>query len=162
MTATLEQPPCVLADQRQDLHCNFTILPTIWSCDLDSKQTTDEKAACLHDAISAFHHEVNLEQWKHKVTNKEILDRTGLSSLEDLLIKKKLLWTGYLLRISTGILPKQILYSELSYNGYMVTERVDALVSSSRTPSREIRETLKLTHGHYSQQITKWRTALTS
>ena len=35
-----------------------------------------------------------------KVTNKEILKRTGLPSVEDLLIRKNLRWTGHLMRMS--------------------------------------------------------------
>ena len=33
--------------------------------------------------------------WMDKVTNKEILERTGLPSMEDLLIRKNLRWTGH-------------------------------------------------------------------
>ena len=49
-----------------------------------------------------------------KVTNKEILERTGLPSMEDLLIRKNLRWTGHLMRMSSDRLPKQVLYSQLS------------------------------------------------
>ena len=35
-----------------------------------------------------------------KVTNKEILERTGLPSTEDLLIRKNLQWTGHLMKMS--------------------------------------------------------------
>ena len=52
--------------------------------------------------------------WMDKVTNKEILERTGLPSMEDLLIRKNLRWTGYLMRMSPDRLPKQVLYSQLS------------------------------------------------
>ncbi|KAK2165354.1 hypothetical protein NP493_1370g01003 [Ridgeia piscesae] len=51
--------------------------------------------------------------WMDKVTNKDILERTGLPSMEDLLIRKNLRWTGYLTRMSPDRLPKQILYSKL-------------------------------------------------
>ncbi|KAK2176957.1 hypothetical protein NP493_628g01006 [Ridgeia piscesae] len=34
--------------------------------------------------------------------------------MEDLLIRKNLRWTGYLMRMSTDRLPKQMLYSQLS------------------------------------------------
>ena len=68
-----------------------------------------------------------------KVTNKDILERTGLPSMEDLLIRKNLRWTGHLMRMSPDRLPKQVLYSEC----LLVTEREDALVSGSRIPSRE-------------------------
>ena len=52
--------------------------------------------------------------WMDKVTNKEILERTGLPSMEDLLIRKNLRWTGHPMRMSPDRLPKQILYSQLS------------------------------------------------
>ncbi|KAK2179767.1 hypothetical protein NP493_473g00017 [Ridgeia piscesae] len=52
--------------------------------------------------------------WMDKVTNKEILERTGLPSMEDLLIRKNLRWTGHLMRMSPDRLPKQVLYSQLS------------------------------------------------
>ena len=52
-----------------------------------------------------------------KLTNKEILERTGLPSREDFLIRKKLRWTGHLMRMSPDRLPKQVLYSQLS-SGY--------------------------------------------
>ena len=50
-----------------------------------------------------------------KMTNKEILERTGLPSMEDLLIRKNLRWTGYLLRMSPDRLSKQVLYCQLSH-----------------------------------------------
>ena len=52
--------------------------------------------------------------WMDKLTNKEILERTGLPSMEDLLIRKNLRWTGHLMRMSSDRLPKQVLYSQLS------------------------------------------------
>ena len=52
--------------------------------------------------------------WMDKVTNKEILERTGLPSMEGLLIKKNLQWTGHLMGMSPDRLPKQVLYSQLS------------------------------------------------
>ena len=52
--------------------------------------------------------------WMDKVTNKEILEQTGLPSMEDLLIRKNLRWTGHLMRMSPDRLPKQILYSQRS------------------------------------------------
>ena len=52
--------------------------------------------------------------WTDKVTNKDILERTGLPSMDELLIRKNLRWTGHLMRMSPDRLPKQILYSQLS------------------------------------------------
>ena len=52
--------------------------------------------------------------WMDKVTNKQILERTGLPSMEDLLIRKNPRWTGHLMRMSPDRLPKQVIYSQLS------------------------------------------------
>ena len=49
-----------------------------------------------------------------KVTNKSILEWTGLPSMEDHLIRKNFRWTGHLMRMSPDRIPKQILYSQLS------------------------------------------------
>ena len=52
--------------------------------------------------------------WMDKVTYKEIFERTGLPSLEDLLIRKNLRWTGHFMRISPYRIPRQIIYSQLA------------------------------------------------
>ena len=49
-----------------------------------------------------------------KVTNKEILERTGLPSMEDILFRKYPRWTGHHMRMPLDRLPKQIIYSQLS------------------------------------------------
>ncbi|KAK2191682.1 hypothetical protein NP493_48g07109 [Ridgeia piscesae] len=51
--------------------------------------------------------------WIDKMTNKEILKRSGLPSMEDP-IRKNLRWTGHLMKMSPDRLPKQVLYSQLS------------------------------------------------
>ncbi len=111
--------------------CNRAVHPAIWSQCLDSVQTTGDKVACLHDATSAFDHVDNLDGQSDKQGN--IFELTALPSMEDLLIRKNLRWTGYLMRLSPDRLPKQIVYSQL----LLVTEREGALVSGSRIPSRE-------------------------
>ena len=58
--------------------------------------------------------------WMGKVADKEILERTELPSMEDLLIRKNLRWTGHLMRMSPDDLPKQV----LSFlNCFLVMER---------------------------------------
>ena len=52
-------------------------------------------------------------RWQDKVTNIKVLKRAGLPSMEDLLIRKNLRWTGHLLRMPTDRLPRQVLYSQL-------------------------------------------------
>ena len=76
--------------------------------------------------------------WMYKVTKKELLERTGLPSMEDLLIRKNLRWTGHLVRMSPDRLPKQVLYSHTQEREReREREREGALVSGSRIPSRE-------------------------
>ena len=50
-------------------------------------------------------------RWQDKVTNIKVLKRAGLSTIEDLIIRKNLRWTGHLLKMPTGRLPRQVLYS---------------------------------------------------
>ena len=52
--------------------------------------------------------------WMDKMTDKEILERTWLPYMENLLIRKNLRWTEHLMRMSPDRLPKQVLYSQLS------------------------------------------------
>ena len=52
-------------------------------------------------------------RWQDKVTNIKVLKRAGLPSMEDLLIRKNLRWTGHILRMPTDRLPRQVLYSQL-------------------------------------------------
>ena len=52
-------------------------------------------------------------RWQDKVTNIKVFKRAGLPSMEDLLIRKNLRWTGHLLRMPTDRLPRQVLYSQL-------------------------------------------------
>ena len=52
-------------------------------------------------------------RWQDKVTNVKIIKRAGLPSMEDLLNRKNIRWTGHLLRMPTDRLPKQVPYSQL-------------------------------------------------
>ena len=53
-----------------DIPCNRAAHPPIRSRGLDSVQTTGEKAACLHDATSAFDPEDNLDGQSNKQLRK--------------------------------------------------------------------------------------------
>ena len=53
-------------------------------------------------------------KWWDKITNVDVLRRAGLPSMDDLVIRKNLRWTGHVLRMEPGRLPKQILYSQLT------------------------------------------------
>jgi hypothetical protein len=53
-------------------------------------------------------------KWQDKVTNVEVLERCGSTSIEALVIAAQLRWTGHVLRMREERIPKQILYGELS------------------------------------------------
>ena len=94
---------------KDKIPCNRAVHPPTRSRGLDSVQTTGEKAFIMRHLRSTMR-----ITWMDKVTNKEVLERTGLPSMEDLLIRKNLRWTGHLMRMSPDRLPKQVLYSQLS------------------------------------------------
>ena len=97
--------------------------------------------------------------WKDKVTNKEILKRTGLPSMEDLLIKKNLRWTGHLMRMSSDRLPKQILYSQLS-SGYRKRGRPHLQFKDTIKRNLKLRDIKTDSWTSLSQQRAKWRAAV--
>ena len=57
LAGTTTMCPCGL---KARYTCNRAVHPRIRSRGMDSVQTTDDKAACLHDATSAFDHEDNI------------------------------------------------------------------------------------------------------
>ena len=92
-----------------------------------------------------------------KVTNKEILERTGLPSMEDLLIRKNLRWTGHLMRMSPDRLPKQILNSQLS-SGHRKRGRPCLRFKDTIKRNMKPRNIKTDTWTSLSQQRDKWRT----
>jgi hypothetical protein len=52
--------------------------------------------------------------WHDKISNAEILRRTGLPHMSDLLIQKNLRWIGHVHRMEESRLPRQLMYSQLS------------------------------------------------
>ena len=68
----------------------------------------------LHAFMMRHLRSIMRKPWMDKVTNKDILERTGLPSMENLLIRKNLRWTGHLIRMSPDRLPKQNLNCQLS------------------------------------------------
>ena len=52
-------------------------------------------------------------RWQDKVKSIKVIKRTGLPSMEDLLIRKNLRWTAHLLWMPTDRPPRQVLYSQL-------------------------------------------------
>ena len=120
---------------------------------MDSVQTTGEKAACLHDATSAIDHEDNLDGQSDKQGN----TRTdGLPSMEDLLIRKNLWWTGHLMRMSPDRLPKQVLYSQLS-SGQRKRGRPRLRFKDTIKRNLKLRDIKIDSWTSLSQQRDKWR-----
>ena len=53
-------------------------------------------------------------KWEDKRTNLSVLDQAEVTSIETLIVKNQLRWTGHVIRMGDERLPKQIFYSELS------------------------------------------------
>ena len=53
-------------------------------------------------------------KWQDRITNTEVLERANISGIEALLIKSRLRWTGYVMRMTNDRIPKQLFLSELS------------------------------------------------
>ena len=52
-------------------------------------------------------------RWQDRVTNQDVLDRAGSTSMESMLLKAQLRWTGHAIRMSNSRTPRQLLYGEL-------------------------------------------------
>ena len=91
-----------------------------------------------------------------KVTNKEILERTGLPSMEDLLIRNNIQWTVHLMRMS----PDQNRFS--TFNSLLVTEREGAYLRFKDTIKRNLKlRDIKIdSWTPILQQREKWRASV--
>ena len=52
-------------------------------------------------------------RWQHKITNEEVLRRTGITTMYTTISQRRLRWLGHVLRMSDERIPKAMLYSEL-------------------------------------------------
>ena len=93
--------------------------------------------------------------WTDKVTHKDILERTGLPSMEGL-IRKNPRWTGHLMRMSPDRLPKQILYSQLS-SGHRKRRRPRLQFKDTIKRNLKLRDIKIDSWTSLSQQRDKWR-----
>ena len=96
--------------------------------------------------------------WMDKVTNKDILERTGLPPMEDLLIRKNLRLTGHLIRMSPDRLPKakQILYSQQS-SGYRKRGRPRLRFKDTIMRNLKLRDIKTESWTSLTQKRDKWR-----
>lgn len=53
-------------------------------------------------------------KWFDRISNEQVLQQTKMPSIDSLLTKAQLRWTGHIVRMEDTRLPKQIFYSELS------------------------------------------------
>ena len=53
-------------------------------------------------------------KWFHKVTNYQVLSRCNISSLQAMIDKAKLRWTGHVIRMKDDRIPKALLYGRLT------------------------------------------------
>ena len=56
-------------------------------------------------------------RWQDRVTNSEVLTRAGSRSIESIIMRHRLRWSGHVSRMSEMRLPRQILFSELASGG---------------------------------------------
>ena len=53
-------------------------------------------------------------KWQDRVTNLEVLEQASLVSIEAMILKAQLRWTGHVIRMDSSRLPRQLLYGELT------------------------------------------------
>ena len=97
--------------------------------------------------------------WKDKVPNKVILQQTGLPSMEDLLIRKNLRWTGHVMRMPQDRLPKQVLFSQLP-SGHRRRGRPRLRYKDTIKRNLKIRGINADSWTELSKERAKWRTAV--
>ena len=53
-------------------------------------------------------------RWQDRITNQEVLDRASSTSIEALIIKAQLRWSGHVIRMDPLRIPRQMFYGELA------------------------------------------------
>lgn len=53
-------------------------------------------------------------KWQDRVTDLEVLDRACLVSIEAMIMKAQLHWTGHVIRMDSSRIPQQIIYGTLT------------------------------------------------
>ncbi len=64
--------------------------------------------------LEQFHHRSRRSimkiRWQDKVTNQEVLDRAGSASIESMILKMQLQWSGHVIRMDPQRMPKQVFF----------------------------------------------------
>ena len=110
----------------------------------------------LHAFIMRYLRLIMRITWMDIMTNKDLIERTGLPFMEDLLIRKNLRLTGHLMRMSPDRLPRQILYSQLS-SGHRKRGRPHLRLEDNIKRNLKLREIQTDSWTSLSQQRDKWR-----
>ena len=75
----------------------------------------DQKASqALGEVSPNYSAKIARIRWFHKVTNYEVLACCNLSSLQSMIDKANLRWTGHVVRMKDHSIPKALLYGRLA------------------------------------------------
>ena len=85
-------------------------------------------------------------RWQDRVLNQEVLERTSTTSIEAMIIKAQLRWTGYVIRMDESRIPRQLFYGELTEGK-----------RNPGRPKRDTRITLKQTSNGQASNRRNWR-----
>ena len=53
-------------------------------------------------------------RWQDRLSNQEVLERASTTSIETMVLKAQLRWTGHIIRMDESRIPRQLFYGELS------------------------------------------------
>ena len=74
---------------------------------------TRKQVRCLEKFHQTTLRKIARIRWFHKVTNYEVLSRCDISTLQSMIDKAKLRWTGHVVRMENHRIPKALLYGSL-------------------------------------------------
>ena len=77
---------------------------------MDTVQKMHQTAGALH---MKFLRSIMGIKWQDRMTNIEVLDRSGLSSIEAMVLRAQLHWTGQVIQMNNSHISCQLLYGVL-------------------------------------------------
>ena len=84
-------------------------------------------------------------KWQDRVTDTEVLERAGLSSINTILMQTQLRWAGHVARMPDHRLPKQLLFGELTEGK-----------RNAGGPKKRFKDTLKTSLRAFGINTTSW------
>ena len=105
-----EPSQCYLGHQTESIHSCRPLITPLWLWNLDRIQAALETAwkvpsTCLHSILGI--------RWQERVTNTEVYERTNCISVDAMLLKSCLRWTGHVIKMENHRTPKRLLFGEL-------------------------------------------------